>query len=55
MKFTVNKSGCDIVDVKLHWTSKDKIKKVLGYGLLFTTSALAGRAYTKINNKKNQE
>jgi hypothetical protein len=53
MKFTVMKDGLDTYDVRLHYTSTDKIKKILGWGVFVASSAVIAHQY--LTNKNEDE
>jgi hypothetical protein len=47
MKINVTpENGLGTYNVSLHWETKDKIKKILGYGLLMAAGATAAWHYT---------
>jgi hypothetical protein len=55
MKINVTpENGLGTYNVSLHWETKDKIKKILGYGLLMAAGATAAWHYTKTTDQTDE-
>lgn len=47
MKFNVTKNGLGTYDVRLHWESKERIRKITSYALFGATVGVVTWRYVK--------